>query len=169
MAGKAVAVRWRGRRKVRQSALRAGDTLDWDGREWRVLNAGLNAVTLRAEDGSIVEIPMDTFHECIRQNRIKETRSGPQNRAPQIHQRILVASEGDLARDPRRFHIVSRALRGETCETVSLRTLRRWITAYRIAQDDACRVALEDRGCGFTSSLSYSMPSTTKVGVARAP
>jgi putative transposase len=39
---------------TRPSPLRAGDMLDWDG---TVLNAGLSAISLRAEDRSIIEIP----------------------------------------------------------------------------------------------------------------
>lgn len=54
--------------------------------------------------------------------------------APEIQHRLLLASEADLAEATRRFHIVSRRLRGERHDTVSCRTLRRWIAAYRAAQ-----------------------------------
>jgi transposase InsO family protein len=118
-----------------QSALGAGETLDWDGTQWTVLNARLGVVTLHAENGSIVEIPLHTFHERIRQKRIKQTGARPENKPPPIHRQLLVASEADLAQATRRFHIVSRTLRGEACEAVPPRTLRRWIAAYRVAQD----------------------------------
>jgi putative transposase len=52
----------------------------------------------------------------------------------QIQQRLLPASEADLAEATRRFHIVSRALRGEHHDPVPCRTLERWIAAYRAAQ-----------------------------------
>jgi len=52
----------------------------------------------------------------------------------QIQHRLLVASESDLAEATRRFHIVSRALRGECHDPVRCRTLRRWISDYRVAQ-----------------------------------
>lgn len=121
---------------TRQSALRAGNTLQWDGRSWTILNAGFTIITLAAEDGSIVEIPSDTFHKLLQQNRINEIGSGPENKSPQIHQRLLAASEADLAQATRRFDIVSQALRGEPCQSVPPRTLRRWIAAYRITQDE---------------------------------
>jgi putative transposase len=121
---------------VRQSALRMGGTLNWDGRSCTILNAGVSLITLGTADGSIVEIPSDTFHKLIQQNRINEMDSGPKNGSPQIHHRLVTASEADLAQATRRFHIVSRALRGEACESVPPRTLRRWIAAYRIAQDE---------------------------------
>ena len=52
----------------------------------------------------------------------------------QIQHRLLAASESDLAEGTRRFHIVSRALRGECHDPVPCRTLRRWIADYRAAQ-----------------------------------
>ncbi len=54
--------------------------------------------------------------------------------ASQIQHRLLLASEADLAEATRRFHIVSRALRGERHDPVPCRTLRRWIAAYRAEQ-----------------------------------
>ncbi|HME58135.1 MAG TPA: Mu transposase C-terminal domain-containing protein [Terracidiphilus sp.] len=54
--------------------------------------------------------------------------------ASQIQRRLLLASEADLAEATRRFHIVSRALRGERHDPVPRRTLRRWIAGYRAEQ-----------------------------------
>ena len=51
-----------------------------------------------------------------------------------IQHRLLVASESDLAEATRRFHIVSRALRGERHDPIPRRTLRRWVAEYRAAQ-----------------------------------
>jgi len=52
----------------------------------------------------------------------------------QAQRRLLEASESDLAEATRRFQIVSRALRGEPHDPAPYRTLRRWISDYRIAQ-----------------------------------
>ena len=57
--------------------------------------------------------------------------SGAEVTPPQIQQRLLLASEADLADATRRFHIVSRELGGEPHDRVPRRTLRRWIAAYR--------------------------------------
>jgi hypothetical protein len=51
--------------------LRAGDAVDWDGRAWTVLNVGLSAITLLAEDRSIAQIPSDKFDECVRKKSIR--------------------------------------------------------------------------------------------------
>ena len=61
-------------------------------------------------------------------------RCGTVNNTSQIQRRLLLASEADLAEATRRFHIVSRALRGERHGPVPCRTLRRWIAAYRAAE-----------------------------------
>jgi putative transposase len=62
------------------------------------------------------------------------SRSGIGIGGSQVQHRLLVASESDLAEATRRFHIVTRALRGEPHEPIPCRTLRRWIANYRVAQ-----------------------------------
>ncbi len=71
--------------------------------------------------------------------------SGAEINTQQIQHRLLLASEVDLAEATRRFHIVSRKLRGERHEPVPCRTLRRWIAAYRAAQIE--------RGSGYLGLL----------------
>jgi hypothetical protein len=59
----------------------------------------------------------------VRQKRI-EVLTGPptKNSAPQIQERLLHASETDLAEATRRYQIVSQALRGETHDDIPPRT-----------------------------------------------
>ena len=52
----------------------------------------------------------------------------------ETQQRLLSASEADLAEATRRFHIVSQALHGEAHTWAPSRTLRRWIAAWRTAE-----------------------------------
>lgn len=61
----------------------------------------------------------------------------PSQPSAQIQQRLLHASEADLAEATHRFQIVSRALRGEPDDDVPSRTARRWIAAYRAADDES--------------------------------
>ena len=112
--------------------LRTGATLDWDGRAWTVINPGLNAVILRSSDEKITEIPADMFNDAVLQGRIRVT--GEVTDTEDLHARLRWASQTDLEEATRRFHIVSSALRGEAHDAVPLRTLRRWIAAYRIGE-----------------------------------
>lgn len=73
-----------------------------------------------ALSGSSVELPNPT-----------QPRSAP----AEIQERLLLASEADLAEATRRFQIVSQALRGETPTVAPPRTLRRWMAAWRTAEE----------------------------------
>src|SRR5207248_2501070 len=61
-------------------------------------------------------------------------------------QRLLLASETDLEKATHRFHSVSQVLRGEASAVAPPRTLRRWIAAYRAAE--------EQYGNGYVGLLS---------------
>jgi hypothetical protein len=111
--------------------LRPGMRLDWDGRAWTIINAGWIAVVLRSSDEEITEIPVDIFNNAVRQGRIRVIGERNASDPVEIQKRLLSASAADLEEATRRFHIVSRALRGEAHEAVPCRTLRRWISAYR--------------------------------------
>ncbi|MDZ4801910.1 MAG: DDE-type integrase/transposase/recombinase, partial [Bryobacteraceae bacterium] len=123
--------------------LRTGATLDWDGRAWTVINPGLSAVILRSADQEIAEIPADIFNDAVLQRRIRV--SGEVTDTEGIQARLRSASQTDLEEATRRFHIVSRALRGEAHDAMPPRTLRRWIAAYRTGE--------ERHGNGYTGLL----------------
>ena len=114
---------------------RTGAVLDWDGRSWTIINAGLTAMVLRAADGAITEIPPNLFNEAIRKNRIRLVGELKGSDSAEVQQRLLLASEAELEQATRRFHIVSRALRGEPHDTAPARTLRRWIAAYQAGEE----------------------------------
>jgi len=116
-------------------AFRTGANLDWDGRAWTIVNAGLTTMVLRAAEGTISEIPLDVFSEGVLQNRIRLTGGGTDKAPAEIQQRLLLASEADLEQATHRFHLVSEALRGKTPAVAPPRTLRRWIAAYRTAEE----------------------------------
>lgn len=113
-------------------SLRAGTRLDWDGRAWTVINPGLSAVTLRSAADEITEIPTNLFNDAVLQGRIRPIGEVAVKGDMQV--RLRSASQADLEEANRRFHIVSRALRGEAHDAVPPRTLRRWITAYRAGE-----------------------------------
>jgi hypothetical protein len=130
-------------------AVRPGLKLDWDGRAWTIINPGLRAIVLRSSDGEITEIPSDIFNDAVRQNRIRVI-SNRDATPTAIQERLLSASEADLEKATRRFHVVSRALRREPHDAVPPRTLRRWIAAYRAGE--------EQHGNGYTGLLPKPNP-----------
>jgi transposase InsO family protein len=125
--------------------LRAGDAVEWDSRGWTVLNAGINQISLLAEDGAIIEIPSDKLRERMQWKHIEVSSGSGDNNAPPVQRRLLLASEADLSDATRRYQVISQALRGEPHEAVPPRTLRRWAAAYRAAQDEL--------GCGYLGVL----------------
>lgn len=112
--------------------VRTGTRLDWDGRAWTVINPGLSAVILRSAADEITEIPANLFNDAVLQRRIRVI--GEITETADIQGRLRLASQADLEEANRRFHIVSRALRGEEHDAVPPRTLRRWIAAYRTGE-----------------------------------
>jgi putative transposase len=114
--------------------LRPGVRLDWDGRAWTVINLGLSAIVLRSADGEITEIPPALFSDALRREHIRIIGERNGTDVAEIQERLLSANEADLEEATRRFQIVSRALRGESHDSVPSRTLRRWISAYRAGE-----------------------------------
>ena len=83
-----------------------------------------------------VTVSLEKFAECVRDNHaVIPTRFDREDQAPQVQRWLQLASEADLVEGTRRFHIVTRALRGAPHDFVPPRTLRRWIASYRAAQD----------------------------------
>lgn len=115
--------------------LQTGAILDWDGRLWTVMNLGLSAMALRADGGSITEIPLDALYDAIRRNRIRVVGAQCDRNSSEVQQKLRLASEADLGEATRRFQLVSQALRGEPPAAMPARTLRRWIAAYRTAEE----------------------------------
>ena len=52
-----------------------GDTLEWDGKAWRIANVGNNLISLVGEQKSFVELPLDRFETLIVEGRLKTVSS----------------------------------------------------------------------------------------------
>jgi hypothetical protein len=92
----------------------------------------LSAVILRSAADEITEVPANIFNDAVLQRRIRVI--GEVTDTADIQVRLRSASQADLEEANRRFHIVSRALRGEAHDAVPPRTLRRWIAAYQTGE-----------------------------------
>ena len=91
-----------------------GDTLEWDGKAWRIANVGNNLISLVGEQKSFVELPLDRFETLIVEGRLKTVSSRvPPTLDAEAMRRIAEANENDLRLANQRFELVSRHIRGE--------------------------------------------------------
>jgi putative transposase len=104
--------------------LKAGHLLDWNGNSCSIVNVGKTAVSLLMEGRTLMELPLHTVEDAIKQGRITMASQdlSSQNRN-HIQARLLPASESDLKTATERCGIVSRFLRGEREFSVPARTV----------------------------------------------
>jgi len=137
-------------------SLKAGGTIEWDGKIWKIVNVGEKAVGLWGDDQVLTEVPLRVLETLAKDGRIAEVNLAiDSDRRTGLWERLLKAGEGDLEEGNRRFASVSRFLRGQGQlpeHPVSPRTLRRWVAAYRNAEHTL--------GCGYLGLL----PRTTQRG-----
>jgi transposase InsO family protein len=116
--------------------LKAGYLLKWDGNACSIVNVGKTAVSLLMEGRTLMELPLDTLEDAIKQGRITMAPQDPSiPNSDQVQARLLRAAESDLKTATERCGIVCRFLRGEREFSVPARTVRRWVVAYRTAED----------------------------------
>ncbi len=115
--------------------LRAGATVSWDGRPWRIANIGDSKIALLHESGEVLELGEANVESLIREGRIKQSDADHRRERP-ISDRLIQANEEDLTVANHRAVIVRRRLSGDPAlnEQVTPRTLRRWILRYRAAE-----------------------------------
>jgi len=122
---------------------------------WAVLNAGLNAITLLAEDRSIAEIPSDKFDESFETRASDVERLGKGRRSATY----LSAAAARERNGPGGCHPPLSdsftALRGEPHDDTPPRTLRRWVAAYRTAQ--------HKDGSGYLGLVPRPNPATLRI------
>jgi putative transposase len=117
-------------------SFRAGAVLTWDDRIWKVVNVGSTRISLLGAEGSLVELSQDRVECLIREGRMASPRANIEGRQ-KLSEHLLHASEDDLREANHRADVVRRRLSGEPPtdgETISARTLRRWISRYRGAE-----------------------------------
>ncbi len=131
-------------------SFRAGAVLTWDDRIWKVVNVGSTRISLLGEDGSMVELPPGVVESLVRESRMTPPRADSEGRQ-KLSEHLLHASEDDLREANHRADVVRRRLSGEPPadgETISARTLRRWISRYRAAESEW--------GAGYVGLLPHS-------------
>lgn len=116
--------------------LKAGHLLKWDGNSCSIVNVGKTAVSLLMEGRTLMELPLDTLADAIKQGRVTTASQDlPNPSGDHVQARLSQAGESDLKTATERCRIVSRFLQGEREFAVPARTVRRWVAAYRTAEN----------------------------------
>lgn len=109
----------------------AGSALDWNGRTWRIVNAGIDELVLLDDSGSYEVIERAMAERLVLSGSISVAAEAAATRrlAPGAVERLREASESDMAEANRRLGL----LRDPTV-VLPRRTRARWNTAFRRAE-----------------------------------
>ncbi len=111
-----------------------GDSISWDGKSWRIVNAGVNVVSLIGADGSLTELPNETFDRLRVAGRLISAVGGAAS-ASGAATILSHSSVTDLNEANRRFDLVKRKMNGEGVP-VPDRTIRHWTALYHLGQQE---------------------------------
>jgi putative transposase len=112
--------------------LAPGTLLWWDGKPWRILNLGETAVTLFSAEKQVVDLPIETFEDLLRQRKMTVATPAPDPTFTEEHELLTSTSPEQLEIATYRYKILGRSLPEET--VVSARTLQRWRMKFRTAE-----------------------------------
>jgi len=123
------------------AALLAPDTrIWWDGQLWHLVNMGHTTVTLRTDDGALMDLARAYFLQQLERGMITVPHPPPTDELayvhPEVQQRLRAASPADLATANHRWARVSAYLerRHDDADAPSPRTLRTWVARWRAAE-----------------------------------
>lgn len=108
----------------------------WDGRGWKILNVGESCITLAEESGETIQVQRKVFESLIKAGNIIGVGSGneAENSNSVINKIISESSIENLKIANYRADFVRASFAGDSCGTVSGRTLRGWKRDYRDAE-----------------------------------
>ena len=131
-----------GERPSHHLALTANTRVLWDGRIWTLVNLGHTTVTLRPEEGLLMEVSLSSFLDLIDASKITVPRPVPSPLVESLHpeaERLWrAASLRDLEIANQRYPLVQAyrerksAAHAET--SVPTRTLRSWVARFNEAE-----------------------------------
>ncbi|OUA85950.1 transposase [Bacillus thuringiensis serovar leesis] len=110
----------------------------WNGIEWKIINNGLDTVSLLSTDGDIVELPRLHLIELFNQSKVKPKKIQVNSTVNEgFLNPILKASPEDLEKANQRLEIVQKALQKEKLQDIGVtdRTVRTWLKNYRDAEE----------------------------------
>jgi transposase InsO family protein len=117
------------------SDLKVGDSFQWDGKAWKVANAGESMISLLDMNQSFTEVPVAAMEQLVREGRVVLSKAGASHRIKEASQaRLAGASEHDLRVANERFAALESHLNGNGGQNVPTRTLRSWAARFREAE-----------------------------------
>jgi putative transposase len=120
-------------------SLMPGNSLNWDGKKWTIVNAGDAVISLIGIDNSFAELPVMTFEKLLGEGQITGVVDDSLSAVhPKVKELFAAASGADYATANRRSGLVRAYLKGELAPRefpVPARTFYRWLSRYRDAQD----------------------------------
>lgn len=136
----------------------SGVSVEWDGRRWTIVNAGVTQVSVLGEDGKLMDLPQATFEALVKQNRLRRWCEPAQpGLRPSVQEWLAQASPADLAEANRRYALLAPRLVGQPgCETTTpARTIRHWLADWREAE--------RLHGCGYVGLLPQRQKSGNRT------
>jgi putative transposase len=117
----------------------------WDAHVWTILNVGETMIGMLGESQEFKELPFTVFEELVKRGRITGhiTHVSTPSLPAEAMEILIKSSKAFLQEANRRARVVQSYLRVELTDStaVPLRTLQRWISAYRAAETKY--------GCGY--------------------
>ena len=118
--------------------LKIGALVNWDGKNWRIVNIGVTHISLIGENEKSVNIPVNTFNELAKSGAIEGLKKTEITAIhPEITRILQSANAVALATANRRLSFVLEAIENQSNaleSTVCERSLRRWRNNFEQAK-----------------------------------
>lgn len=112
----------------------SGEPVIWDGKPWRILNAGVQEVFLEGPDHGVTHLSRDAFEQLVRDGAIRGAPAAEDNRWHDSEHVLRQASPGDIERAVFRYQCLFPET-PEATPSVSERSLRLWRARFREGVD----------------------------------
>ena len=125
------------KRTTQSIDISTGSTINWDGCVWKIINHGVENVSLLSINNRFNELPLNTFEALVKSGRIIGTlNSSNVKENTEAIKRLSQATLQDLEEANRRYELVINHLKGRKITSelnVPERTLRYWARLYKNA------------------------------------
>jgi len=115
-----------------------GTEVEWDGKNWRILNAGQTKILLEPLDGDPIPLSFTAFEDLVRKGEIAAVATSKPVEANNRFDAFANARDVDLEKANHRARIIAPILEGiVTVDEVTeapKRSVLRWISSYRKAE-----------------------------------